>query len=207
MPSIDIRDQATPALKSATAALRQQVAPAIGAAVVDLFQQNFKQLPPNKYGFASTGFWPAAARSTNYTVIADGVAINVNKQGVRQRLQGGEIKPTGGKKYLTIPRHPSTYGHRAGEFSDLKFSIVPGVGPALVARRSVGTMIERKKRGSAAFKAVASMLGIVVMFQLIKSAYQKPNPNVIPSDFEIGARAISTVNGIVARAMQRGGAA
>jgi len=204
--TIDIRDEATPALARFTDAMRREVAPAIGTAVVDLFQQNFRSLPSNAQGFPSSGFWAGAARSTNYLVLADSVVINVDKQGVRQRLQGGTILPTGGKKYLTVARHPESYGKRAREFSNLKFSIVPGYGPALVAQRAVATEIA-SKRGNKGLKAVASLLGLVVMFQLIRRAFQKPNPKVIPSIFEIGATCIRTANGIADRALKRGGAA
>jgi len=203
--TIDIRDEATPALARFTAAMRREVAPAIGAAVVVLFQENFRSLPANRQGFQSTGFWPGAARSTNYAVGGEEVFINVDKQGVRQRLQGGAILPTGGRKYLTVARHPESYGKRAREFSNLKFAIVPGVGAALVAQRAVATEIG-SKRGGKGLKAVASLLGLVVMFQLLRRAFQKPNPKVIPSVFEIGATCIRTANGIADRALRRGGA-
>lgn len=186
--SIDITDQATPALARVIQAIRQKVAPAIGAAVVRLFQDNFAKLPDNKHNWPSTGFWAQAARATNYDLLADGVQINVNKQGVRQRLQGGEIHAEG-DGYLTIPAQARAYGHRAREFSlRMLFSRRGG------SLHPWGLISDEVKDGDRTDG---------VMFWLTKSVTQDPNPDVIPSVFEIAATAIRTVNQIVDRAAAR----
>ena len=202
--SIDITDRVSPVLKQLQARLSPDALRApVGAALVKLFQDNFITLPQNSRGYPTTNFWPRAAKSTNFAELTDGVNINVSQQGVRQRLIGGEIHPTGGKKYLTIPNTPETYGHRAGEFQNLsilwRWSGGSPKAVGLVAQRAVATLIKRSTRGKKAYKAVAEQVGQVVMFWLVKSVTQPPNPNVIPSEDQIGRTVLATLNGIAGR--------
>lgn len=212
--TVDIRDEATFALRKVKTAIRREVQPAIGAAAVKLFQNNFLSLGTNRYGFPSTFFWSGAAKSTNYDVLTGGVNINVNQQGVRQRLEGGTISRADGGN-LAWGVTPDTYGVRAKQYmlehpdARIAFRRIGGKVKAvgIEAVRATASVVERKTRGKdkGAFKAVAELIGRVLLYRFAKSVYQKPNPNVIPSTFEIAATAISTVNGIVRRAM--GGAA
>lgn len=206
--TVDITDEVMPILKAFSSAMRRSVAPAIGAAVVLLFQQNFLSLGTNQQNFPSTGFWAGAARSCNYDVLADGVQINVNQQGVRQRLQGGEIHAKPGH-YLTIPARAEAYGKRAGEFTNLHavfFKTSHGFFAALAENQSQDVSFGRKKKDGSRTVKPGEERGGGVLFWLVRSVKQAGNPNVIPSADEIESVALATVLGIAERAQQRGGA-
>jgi hypothetical protein len=205
--TIDIRDQVTPILQGLAPALRRQVAPAIGAAVVVLFQDHFAGLPDNRNNWPSTGFWAQCARATNYNVLAEQVDINVDKQGFRQRLQGGAIKAKSGG-WLTIPARAEAYGKRAREFSNLEavfFQTSHGFFGALVESGSQDVSFGRKKKDGTRTVKPGAERGGGVMFWLKKSVTQKPNPAVLPTDAQITAAINETVTGIVDRIKQRGG--
>ena len=205
--SIEIRDEASPALAAVKEALRNRTLNAIGKAVVDLFQENFRRQPDNKMGFPSTGFWADAVRSTNFTTQPDSVTINVTKQGVRQRLQGGEIRATN-SKYLTIPARAEAYGKRARDFENLEvamFRTTHGFIKALVEINRQEVSFGRKRKDGTQKIKPGAVSGGLVMYWLVESVRQAANPNVIPSTFEIAAVAISTTNALVARAMERAG--
>lgn len=207
--TVDIRDEVTPILQALAPALRRQIAPAIGAAVVTLFQDNFDKLPDNRNNWPSTGFWAQAARSTNFSVLVDAVNINVDQQGVRQRLQGGVINAKPGK-WLTIPARAEAYGKRAGEFSNLHavfFKTAHGFFAALAENNSQDVSFGKTKKDGTRTVKQGAERGGAVMFWLKKSVQQDANPAVIPSEAEIVAVATSTVTGIVTRIPQRGGVA
>lgn len=202
---VDIRDDVTASLKGVQAALRN-VAPAVGAAVVLLFQQHFLGLPDNKNNWPSTGFWGRAARSTNYNLLADGVDINVNQQGVRQRLQGGTIRPVNGN-WLTIAARSEAYGKRAREFNNLVFVLFRADLAALVEDISQDVSFGRKRKDGTRKVTPGEERGGAVMFWLKKSVTQTANPDVIPSEDRVRETCRITVVGIVDRLQQRGGAA
>lgn len=208
--TVDIRDNVSASLKSMAAALTPaRLNPAIGRAEVILFQKWFQTLPSNKQGFPTTGFWPAAARATNFNLLGDGVVVSVSKQGVRQRYHGGTIKPTGGRKYLTIPARPEAYGKRAGEFNNLVLAFRREGGQvhafALVEARATTVNLKEKRRKGATVSDYARSTGGGVMFWLVKSVTQKADRNIIPDDDRITAVAGETIGDIVERAFKRGG--
>lgn len=190
--SIDITDEVTPLLQALSPALRTQVAPAIGAAVVLLFQDHIGALPDNKKGWPSTGFWAQAVRSCNYNVLAEQVNINVDKQGFRQRLQGGTIEAEP-DSYLTLPAQARAYGKRAREFSNLHLAFSRRGGVA----RPWGLVSDDFEDGDRTDG---------IMFWLVKSVTQTANADIIPTEAQITQTATSTVDGIVQRITQRGGA-
>jgi hypothetical protein len=207
--TVDIRDNVTAAMKR----FEQNIAPThintvIGAAEVRLFQNWFLSMPQNKRGWPSTGFWADAARATNYRVIADDVWISVNKLGVRQRYQGGEIHPTEGK-YLTIPARSEAYGKRAREFDNLRLAFHRVAGTveayALVVAEAQEVSIGRKRKAGSRKVEGGGTVGDAVMFWLVKSVRQAADPDVLPPDNLIEATAIETINDAVDRAMRRGG--
>lgn len=215
--AITIRDEATPALK----ALRDEIGSKrvnaqIGVAVKVLVQKNFLGRPANKEGFPSSHFWGDAANKTNYQADLGGVTVSVNKVGVRQRLQGGPIRPREGKTYLTIPAIGAAYGHRAGEFSNLKFTFAVNqwgkMQPALVEAEATRVSFGRKKKDGSRTVKVGDAIrgdqaGGLVYFWLTKEVNQQPDPTVIPSDEAIEATALERVRSTLARFWERGGRA
>lgn len=196
--AINISDKATPDIKVLGEAMFSDSAKAAaGAKVVELVQERFLSLGTNKQGWPSTGFWAGAARSTHYVVQQDGVKISVSQQGVRQRFFGGEIKPVK-KKYLTIPAIPEAYGHRAGEFHNLRVLVITRGGQripiGLVETKSSQVEFGRKRKdGSRSVKHVSSSLGNRVWFWFARSVNQVANPDVLPGMDAISAAAVSGV--------------
>ena len=199
--TVDIRDEVTPILQG-LGLLAQSVRPAIGAAVVELFQQNFRSLPDNKQDWPTTNFWERAVRATNYDVAAENININVNQQGVRQRLEGGTINPVN-SAWLTIPARAEAYGRRAGEFNNLHFVFFRSDLAALVENESQDVKFGRKKKDGTRTVTAGEERGGGIFYWLKKSVSQAANPNVIPSESEIIATATETATGIAERFNQR----
>lgn len=209
MFTIDIKDQLTPFNRALQAGLRaQSINPPIGVAVKKLFQDHFLSLPPNRMDWPTTNFWSRCAKATHYDLIGFGVLISVSQVGALQRLKGGDITPVNARN-LAIPASPETYGKAPGEFDHLaimwRWSDGSPKAIGLVAQRATATIIERAKSGKRAYKAVAEMVGQVVMFWLIKKVHQQGDPNTIPSEVEIRSVIDTTVQGVVDRATRRAG--
>jgi len=203
--TINIEDQASAelqaiALSVSPEALNQK----IGASVALLFQKHFLALPSNKQGFTSSGFWSQAARSTNFFSDAAAAVINVNQVGVRQRLEGGEIKPGPGKTYLTIPACSEAYAKgRSGEFATLKFGFALNqfghMQAALVEAEATQVKFGPRRKDGSQKVTHGADLGGKVFYWLAHSVKQKGNPNVIPSEQEITETALSTIHSLFDR--------
>jgi len=205
--TIDIRDEVESILKGLGSAIRRQVAPAIGAAVVLLFQNHFASLPTNRNNWPSTGFFAQCARATNYNILAEQIDINVNKQGFRQQLQGGKIEAQQ-SNWLTIPARAEAYGKRAREFSNLEavfFKTSHGFFGALVESHSQDVSFGRKKKDGSRSVTPGEERGGGVMFWLRKSVTTKARPEILPTEAQITATINETVSGIVDRMKRRGG--
>jgi len=192
---IEIEDSASPWLME----LKGQVSPhrmaaEVGPRCTRLVQRNFRQLGTNAKGWPSTHFYGRAAEATNWQEGFGFVMIAINQIGIRQRLEGGDIKPVNAGA-LTIPAMPEAYGKTAGEFSNLKFAMIedPERGtmrPALVAMRSTSSQVERvnitrgKQKGQTRFKEVSQTFGLQALFWLAKGVHQEPDPSVMPTDGE-----------------------
>ncbi len=169
-----------------------------------LFQNHFLKLPSNKMGFPSTGLYEQFAKSTQFQTHGDGVSITVNHGAARQRLEGGPIKPTGGKKYLTIPATAEAYGHRAGEFTNLRLSFYKKGGELRMflgnPQGHIATEIAPKKSGKnkGKYKATASRTGLVPYFWLVKEVIQKPDRSILPTDEEIVQTALDATKAALA---------
>lgn len=200
--SVDITNEVTPVLANVTDAIRRAMLPAIGAAEVKLFQDNFLSLGTNKNNWPSTGFWAGAARSTNYDLLADAININVNQQGVRQRLEGGRINAKDGG-WLTIPARQEAYGNRAREFNNLHFVFFRSNLAALAENQSQDVSFGRTKKDGTRTVTAGEERGGGVMFWLVRSVNQEANPKVIPTEQQIIETATKTATGIIERAAKR----
>lgn len=153
--------------------------------VLNLFQDHYRTLPPNRqFPGRTTHFWADAARSTSFSLQDDGFTITTNKQGVLQRYLGGTIKPTGGRKYLTIPAREEAYGKLASDFNNLRFAITEA-GPALVEADATRIKIGNKKKDGTRTVKDMGETGGAVMFWLRRSVTQRGNKAIIPSDAQI----------------------
>ena len=209
--SINIADTATPTLTALQNVMKPRaIAANIGEAEVLLFQNHFRNAPPNKYGYPSTGFWKGAVRATNYTATDAGVTINVNQVGVRQRYQGGDIYPTGGRKYLAIPARAEAYGKAPGEFNNLQlaFRRTGGRVQAFALVEAAATQIKLGRKNKSGQRSYDTQVtGGGVYFWLVKHVHQNPDPSVIPDRRDMMHVAKETMDDIVERVSKNGGAA
>ena len=204
--SMKVSDHATPAIlakmdKCAPSRLRAIVAPAL----VRHVQSHLVKNGTNKRGWPSTHFWADAARGTSWSPVDSGgknvsIAININKIGVRQRFYGGTIEPVKAKA-LAIPISPVSYGHVPADFPGL-FMIKTPKGAYLCQR---GDAIEDLgQRGQVKrFRTRAAFAGgnakrrlradLNLLFKLVGSVTQAPDPSVIPSSAELGKVAIERI--------------
>ncbi len=207
MAVVNITDNVTAALQGLKAELRPtNLNRQIAFAEEDFFRKWFAARQGNKQGWKSTGFWKDAANSTHAEVLPDGVIVSISKIGVRQRFLGGDISPTGGKKYLTIPAREEAYGRRADSFPNLilAFHRVGGKVEAWGLVEAIVKSFKRGKRGkdgSLSFKK--EQTGGAVMYWLVKHVCQQGDPTVIPPDDKITSVAMDTVRAAVARALRK----
>jgi len=201
---ISIRDTATLALRALKAGIKPaRLQRPAGAAVTQLFRNHFTALNAaraNQMGGTRTNFYAGAARSTSWQPVPDGLVIAVNKQGIRQRFFGGTINAKPGKA-LTIPADPAAYGKRAREFNNLHVAIFKGsTGNAIGALfTNAATNISIGKRG---VKAKSSTIERV-MYWLVKSVTQRPDPTVLPTDAAITGAALTGMRQYIAAIVAR----
>lgn len=134
---------------------------------------------PNRLGGKRTHFWRQVRRSVQAPVVrgSEGV-VGIAHVGIRQRVEGGIIRPVR-RKYLTIPARARAYGRTAREF-DTTFQIVDGR-PALVENLVTRLRVSRKTG-----KALGSVTeGGDVLFWLVKRVTQKADPSALPSDLSL----------------------
>lgn len=198
---IELQDQATPLATRLVAQLApEQIVKAAAPAVVNKVRRHFFDLNrerPNKLGGKRTNFWNQAARSTNSRVSGSDLVVSVNHVGVRQRLEGGQIRPTGGRRYLTVPAIAEAHGTRAGEWSNLKFGFAfdrqGNIRPALIEAQSTALKFGGKRKDGSRKVTATAREGGGAVFWLLRRVTQRPDPTVIPSPQELREAAVDGV--------------
>ncbi len=163
---ISTSDLAAPALRRLQQGLQPaRLAPIVGRAGRNAVREHLfgRDATPNRLGGRRTHYYGQAARSTAFTVEGGTVTIAVTQIGIRQRFYGGTIKPKTAK-YLTIPVNPAAHGKTAREFGDLVFVFGAGGRPIALARKARG----KRRFGE-------------IMYLLLKSVTQQPDPSTLPS--------------------------
>ena len=219
-------DTGTPALEDLQKRLDiEKVCETVGNECTMMVKHNFNELPANKRGWPSTGFWGKCSAGTDWDRYVDGVIIwsdNADAPGaLRQQLYGGEIHMK--NKMLTIPAMEQFYGHRAGEFTDLRFALLGGH-PALIVPKpgayqvnfSSGTSSRVRGTGPRAhqllkegyrysklrgaksgptrgYEKAGGARDTMVAYWLRESVDQEPHPEVMPSYQEFADRAADSI--------------
>jgi hypothetical protein len=167
---------------------------AVGRAIRNRVVEHLQGLPTNKAGFPSTGFYASAAESVTQPVIDGvGVYISITQLGMRQRYLGGDIVPPwkngSPSKYLAIPAQGFGYGIRARSFTGLVFlwgrdkeGMVRPI--ALMASDDVRNPGSGKRTKSGAPKKLRVDEGSII-YWLVKSVHQEPDPAVLPTQQEL----------------------
>jgi hypothetical protein len=195
---VTVDDYASPALERLERALSPtQLRPLIGRSARHTYVEHFRALNatrPNWLGGRRTNYYLGAARATHFDVVGDAVVISVNQVGIAQRYFGGTIRagrsinPRTGRptKFLTIPVHPQAHGRRAAEFPELEIVYgARGEPVALATPMNLGVSITQDKRGRIRKRNIGRRGEI--MFRLVRSVVQQPDPSVLPAEFAVRA--------------------
>jgi hypothetical protein len=194
-------DTASPLLaRLQTAAQRAGLALVGARAVANLIKDHLVDLDAKRHEFGRH-YYLQAARSVSSRDGGTGLGlVTVTQTGFMQRLFGGRIAAKS-TTYLTIPACPEAYGHRAREFNDLEFKLAlddhGSLRPALVRRVSQAISLVRRKQsdGRVQTKVKAGDLrGGEVMFWLVRSVYQRPDPSVLPEADKMQSAATGAIN-------------
>lgn len=195
---ITIMDKATPPLRNLDAAGWRRIKPRIATAVTSLIKDHLFQRDQqgNKNGWPSQHFYSGAAKATSWTILADGVQVSINKQGFRQRLQGGVIKPVT-KKLLAIPARAEAYGKRPFEFANLKVKFGKrsdgSIGPVALVAREGGAQRAKfsKDRMMGDGHAITGIEEGMVLFWLVKQVTQQGDPSILPTQTQMETVALA----------------
>lgn len=198
MIAIRINDQASPNLR----ALMNQVRGPVGLKVASRgvavsLRDHFDTLDqnnPNKLGGRRIHFWRQVRRSVQTPIVRGDVGvIGINHVGIRQKIEGGEIRPVN-RKFLTIPARAEAYGKRARELN-LNFAVTDR-GPALVEPLVTRIRFRRTKSGGTRMKA-GDIEGGRVMFWLVRRVVQRPFLGALPTERTMGEAAERALSGYI----------
>lgn len=185
-PIIATHDTVTPDLqwKAQKVGNSEQLNKVVATKALKLFQDHFVkrgQVEKNKFG-APSRFWQRmrkllAAKSDSAR------ATIVMPYEMRLRFKGGTVRPTGGRKALTIPTDRASYGRAARTFKDLMF---------MPAKRGDGKFLGSlvQPTGKGVFRT---------LYRLVASTKHKANPAVLPTRETLAAGIRATVNAYVSR--------
>ena len=150
--SISISGTALPYLTKVKAYARPEKLHKFGAAgIFKLIQKHLRGLEmtrKNRMGFPRSHFWSNSAKSTTWGADSSRGFVEVAREGFRQRLYGGVIRPVN-VSALTIPLHPRAYNHRAREFNLRFVPKLPSDPPTVVGYLS--TPFSKKGRNFSLF--------------------------------------------------------
>jgi hypothetical protein len=127
-------------------------------------------------------FWKRMSRATRPEATATTAAVLIPRE-VAQRYFGGTIRPTGGRRLLTIPARAEAYRRSARSFDDLVLIIFK----ARSGRGPVGALIRHGKSES------------TVLYWLKRKVTQKSDQRVMPSTAQIASAVVPEVEAYLLR--------
>ncbi len=173
--------------------LKNDVALAAGRGVANLVRNYLLDDDvncPNQLGGTRTHFYASAAESISEPELSgSSVSFTITKVGLAQRLYGGPIHAGVGTssvtgsptKYLAIPAHPAAYGQPPSAFSQLRF----------VPRRNGRAMLVWPLQTAGQKKNANRRDNSMVMYWLVPSVKQKPDPSLLPTENQLLDAAIT----------------
>lgn len=209
------KDTARPAIAAVMRVMQPAVyQPVIGRSGANTVRQHLFGLNstrPNRLGGRRTNFYAAAARGTSFRTVGSAVVVSIAQVGIALRffgtagLPGGVMVPKT-RKFLTIPARAEAHGKRASEFNDLELVFGRGGIPVALARRAQSTVgrVKDRKTGRHAFVSRGEAGG-EIMFWLVKSVTQRPDPSVLPTRSEIFTNIETEMRSLLNRELARAG--
>lgn len=184
----------------------------VGRAALAMTRSHLQNLAPNKMGWPSLGLY----RGTKCVLVVEESAArlqmdNPNMPGAIKhqynRGQEGMTIITMNDKLLTIPARQEFYGHRAGEFHNLRFVKFASGAMALVIGTGGASRI-----GMKGGKATENNRGIgartrgMVAYWLTDHVEQQAKPEVLPSPVQYALVVREAAEDAWQQIVQRGGA-
>ncbi len=164
----------------------------VGESVASMVRAHLVRLDgerANALGGKRSHFYREAAKGTSSRATAQGAEVTIEKLGLRQRLYGGTIHAIN-SKYLTVPARKESYGVPAREFpGDLKFVQFKSGAKALVLDDQTHAVDEAGNYATHSRKKSKKKSVGMVMYWLVPSVYQRPDPSVLPSESAIAGAA------------------
>jgi hypothetical protein len=167
----------------ASNALRRHV----GAAATVFTQAHLRSLSGNKMGWVSQDFYEKAARGTAFDTTPDGIRITVENEDAPGAMkhqynkgEAGQTRIDAVDKLLTIPAREEFYGHRAGEFDNLRFVQFASGAKALVIGKG-GTNLVNFGTGKGSAKGTGARTASMIAYWLSDSVTQTAKPEVLPT--------------------------
>ena len=174
---------------------RRELNAALGTRLATELQTHFtaRNAEPNKLGGQKTNFWNTVSENTLVSEVSEtGATVSIGSNShFRIHLMGGTIKPTGGRKWLTIPLITEAHGLRVAEYekrSGHKLFRLPGT-RVLVERseedgnRSLlaGQKVSIRRKDNTFGKAnIRARSKIRTVFALATEAHIKKDPRALP---------------------------
>ena len=189
--SVTIKDSASPVLRSAIEQLRGPglIRAAATGVRVELREHfaNLEATRGNKNNFPRTHFWIQVRNSVNVPVVQNPTlaSVSISDHRIRQRLEGGYIRPGPGKQFLTLPENEQAYGHRAREFHNLHFGFAENrygsLAPALIEDNAQRVKFGRTRKDGSRKVTPGAEVGGAVYFWLVRQVFQRADPSVLPN--------------------------
>jgi hypothetical protein len=205
MPTLQIKltENVSPTVAAMIADMRNKGAITAASAGVQNelkdFYAGLEQTRPNKMGYPRQHFWADVRGTVQRPEVTtpQTASVSITHLAIRQRIEGGYIRPGPGKDYLTLPANEKAYGHRAREFSFLRFGFAENryghLAPALIATERSDLSFGRKRKDGTK-KITGTPRGEEVFYWLVKQVYQPADPGALPATAQLVAAAVRGAN-------------
>lgn len=191
---------------------------ALGRRLARELQGHFRarNTEPNRLGGVKTNFWKQISDATVMTeATATGAVVSIAEQRFRIHLFGGVIRPTGGRKFLTIPLIAEAHGKRVAEYekqTGRKLFRLPGTGVLAERSDAGGERFLAKSssgviRGKKGFRKISIGAGSKLrIVYALKTAVKIPqDPRALPETPALIAALLETGNAWLDRNDNKGG--
>lgn len=187
----------------------------LGRSLVKALQAHFlaRNAEPNKLAAPKTNFWSGVREDTVLTEVSEtGATVTIGSDShFRIHLLGGVIRPTGGRKFLTIPLIREARGLRASDYEKESGHKLFRVGRALMERTGDGdrSSVGPQRhglltRGGHKVFNLSPRTQMRPVYALASKVVIRPDPRALPAASELAAALQETANQFSARLLAAG---
>ena len=191
---------------------------ALGRRLARELQSHFKNKNrvPNRLRGTKTNFWQSISKATVMTEATEkGATVTIGESRFRIHLEGGTIKPTGGRKALTIPLVAGAHGKRVREYEQSTGKKLFRIGRALFERSESGDrsltgstrVSARNRNGQTRSLNLRGRSQIRPVYALAKSVNIKADPTALPPTKVLLQSLNETAEKWISAELKKGGAA